>query len=251
MVFNLAKIPNVGGRNINANKQVAKITFTCHNILRQRASGFTGNMEKKSQDKDFTITYLGSQSAIKREDAIKMIEDSARVNGLEYKKFTPSDPEYWYGVIGPYLCFFSALGLRYTELRTGHSHMPIERSDDGTKPLPVFKYGLYGSHHILLEGCTFPPEKRSSMVQSLGPMTILLCYLRLDGKYEEKWKRAMSHIPLTDEILTAMKDKHASECSKIISKLADIMLLTTSRQAHRAFFPVFITAESCSTRRGN
>jgi hypothetical protein len=85
-------------------------------------------------------------------------------------------------------------------------------------------------------------------------MTTLLCYLRSEGKYE-KWKsackRALSHILLIDEILSVLKGKKASECSTIISNIADILLLTTSRQAHRAFFPILLATEACATiRRG-
>jgi hypothetical protein len=68
----------------------------------------------------------------------------------------------------------------------------------------------------------------------MGPMTFLCC-LRSEGKYKEKWKRAckreMSHIPLIDEILSVLKGRKAYECSSIISNLADIILMTTSRQA--------------------
>lgn len=40
------------------------------------------------------------------------------------------------------------------------------------------KYGLNGSHHILLEGFTYPSERRSAMAQSMGPMTTLYLHVR-------------------------------------------------------------------------
>jgi hypothetical protein len=86
-------------------------------------------------------------------------------------------------------------------------------------------------------------------------MTTLLCFLRSDGKYEEKWKRAtkraMSHIPLIDDILSALKGKKWNKCSTIISNIADILLLTTGRQAQRAFFPILIVPEAFTILRGS
>nr|QMP82185.1 nucleocapsid protein [Blattodean orthomyxo-related virus OKIAV181] len=245
-IFELAQgVPSSASLNLNVNMQIANIVFTCHNIKRQAASGLIGNMANKSGNKDFTLNYLGKSYAIPRENALTVVESIAKKYGMLYKPFKTDDPENWYGVAGPYLCFFVGFGLRYTELRIGHGHMPTKKSGDSSYAFPVFKYGLYGSHHVLLEGCTFPPEKRSSMAQSLGPMTVLLCYLKSDSKYEEKWKKAckrsMSHIPLIDDILTTLKGKKAYECASIISNLADTLLLTTSRQAQRAFFPILLT----------
>lgn len=108
--------------------------------------------------------------------------------GTEWKKYGTEDKSNWFGVSGPYLNFFTGFGLRMKELRIGHSNMPHSKSDDVMKSVPVAKYGLYGCHRILLEGCTFPPEKRSSMSQSLGCMTSLLCYLKSSADYEKKWK---------------------------------------------------------------
>jgi hypothetical protein len=90
--------------------------------------------------------------------------------------------------------------------------MPIGKTNETTKAFPVYKYGVNGAHHVLMEGSTFPPEKGSSMVQSLGPMTTLICYLRSEARYEDKWKRsckrAMSHIPMIDESSQLSKVKN-------------------------------------------
>lgn len=56
-------------------------------------------------------------------------------------------------------------------MRLGHNNMPITKVDGVHKSFPDTKYGLSGAHHVLLEGTSFPPERRSSIVQSMGPMT--------------------------------------------------------------------------------
>lgn len=103
------------------------------------------------------------------------------------------------------------------ELRLGHGQIPIAKESGKSKAVPTSRYGLNGSHHILLDGCTFPPERRSAMAQSLGPMTAFLLHVRTEEKYRAKWtaasKRAMAHIPHIDDILEAVKGKPASEIS--------------------------------------
>ncbi|KAK9873561.1 hypothetical protein WA026_022974 [Henosepilachna vigintioctopunctata] len=83
----------------------------------------------------------------------------------------PNQPKMWV-----------ANSLRMTELRVGHSQMPIGKNGETVQSFPVEKYGLNGSHHILLQGCTYPPEKRSAMALSFGPMTALLCHIRTEEK---------------------------------------------------------------------
>ncbi|KAG5870168.1 hypothetical protein JTB14_032460 [Gonioctena quinquepunctata] len=86
------------------------------------------------------------------------------------------------------------------------------------------------------------PEKRGSMAQSLGPMTSSLLHVRIEEKYRRKRtngaKRAMAHIPIIDEILDATKGKNASKIRGVVGLLADILFVTTGRQAHRKFFPI-------------
>lgn len=128
--------------------------------------------------------------------------------------------------------------------------MPISRS------FPVDKYGLMRQHHVLLEGSTFPPEKRSSMAQSIGPMTALLCYVRSEEKYTKKWARAvkiaMSHIPIIDDIIEVFKGKRAYEIAPLITTVGDVLLLTTSRQAQRIFFPLgVLTIVTTKAPKGN
>lgn len=92
--------------------------------------------------------------------------------GLEYKKFEMGDEQNWYGTIGPYIDMFASFALRMNELRLGHNNFPMSKIDGRHKSFPVTKYGLSGAHHVLLEGASFPPERESSIVQSLRPMTV-------------------------------------------------------------------------------
>lgn len=127
--------------------------------------------------------------------------------------------------------------LRFVEMKVGNNNMPIAKDGDRTKSFPVEKYGINGSHHVLFEGSTYPPEKRGSMAQSVGPLTSLLCHIRSEETLRKKWtdasKRAMSHIPIIDEILDVVKERKAVEIRGIISLLADILLIACACTGRR------------------
>ncbi|KOB65068.1 Uncharacterized protein OBRU01_23417, partial [Operophtera brumata] len=164
-------------QDLTAGIQFTNIMFTLHTICRQKAIGrIQTNVQQKSTSTDFTEPIW-----------TKAVNDA----GLENKKFEETDENNWYGTMGPYLDFFAGFGLRMKELHVGHSKMPLTKREGSLVEFPVAKYGINGAHHILLQGCTFPPEKRSSMAQSVGPMTAFLCMVKSDGIYRKKWASAV------------------------------------------------------------
>lgn len=107
----------------------------------------------------------------------------------------------------------------------------------------MLTYGLTSEYHILLEGLTVPPSRKSSLAQSLGPMTIMIMLLNQKGneRYEKKWKdaakRVISHVPDSDDIIKALSGKKVSESRELMNALADILLIAGGREANRISFP--------------
>lgn len=249
MQVNDAAIDNLSEyyNNITVGNHITSIIFTLHNINRQKVKNGETNMIKKTASTSFKIHYRGNDYLIQNKNAEDIWIEALRKNGLEYRDFDMNEKEKWYGTMGPYIDMFSAYALRVNELRLGHNNMPISKINGVHKSFPVSKYGLSGAHHVLLEGTSFPPERRSSIVQSLGPMTAWLCMIRSEGIYRNKYaaavKRAMSHIPCIDDIIALAKNtKQAYEISALTTLVAEILLITTSRQATRMFFPLSLFA---------
>lgn len=227
--------------NFSIGMQITNIMFTMHTILRQEAGGFEGNAARKSgQDGQFELTSLNEKTSLSKESVKTLMKKKASELNLESKKWAKDDQGNWYGIVAPYLNFHLGFGLRYRELRMGHTTMPIRKDKGKLQSLNISQYGLDGSHHTLLEGCTFPPEKRSSMAQSVGPMTALLCHIRSPDLYRQKWtnaaKRAMAHIPHIDDILNVTKGASSATVKVLVRTTGDILNMTTSRQAQRMFF---------------
>lgn len=239
------KLINEAKLNINVGNHIISIIFTLHNILRQGTKQVQTNMIKKTAATSFKIMYLGKEYLITTDKAKEIWLDTAKKAGLDYKSFDAEDKENWYGTMGPYLDMFSAYALRQNELRLGHNNMPMLKKDGKRDVFPVSRYGLSGAHHVLLEGTSFPPERRSSIVQSLGPMTAWLCMIRSEGIYRRKYatavKRALSHIPCIDDLIEITKNNNrSSDASAITTIIAEILLVTTSRQATRMYFPITV-----------
>lgn len=131
----------------------------------------------------------------------------------------------------------------------GHSRIPISKSNEGYKSFKAEAYGLNASHHILLEGCTFPPERKSSMIQSLGPMTIYLSMLRSDGKYRTKFEdafmRTFKHFPYPASVVKITRTlKRAADVATLTRLIASNALIATTRQATRMFLPLCMVREA-------
>lgn len=117
------------------------------------------------------------------------------------------------------------------------------------KGTPISCLGLNGAHHILLEGITYAPEKKTAMAQSLGPLTVLIQMLRTkEAKYRKKWEDALksqlSSIAVIDDIISITRNARTiQEFSSMIHLIAEILLISTSRQIRRMFIPMAMLSE--------
>lgn len=218
-------------------------TFTAHRTLRHTAlgiqTGVRGSSEMEKKWKSGNNVYK-----IKNEQVAEILKKTVEMFKLTYNKPGANDNRHWWGTMAPILSIGSLFKVRKDELRVGHNKMAVGIDPQGNmKTVNISSWGLGPEHHILLEGITMPPSKRSAIAQSLGPMTSLISLAKQKGqeKYEGKWanaaKRSLQHIPDTDDIIRAMKGKKASEVRELMKAITDVALITETREANRASFP--------------
>lgn len=105
------------------------------------------------------------------------------------------------------------------------------------------QFGINSSHHIHCEGITYPPTKRSSIAQSIGPLAqlVLLNQSRKNQQYSDKWKKAaarsIAHFPNSSAIIDYIYTQTPSTVSSYLSLIGDILTITGSRSSVKAFFP--------------
>ncbi|CAK9833187.1 hypothetical protein ANTRET_LOCUS9910 [Anthophora retusa] len=173
-------------KDLGLGDQVHNVLFTAYNVLRQHHNQTAGNLITKLSQTDYKVSFRGREYTKGRDAIHQVVFETAQEQGVPFAHYTQSSPQNWYGIAGPLLNFLSGFGMRRKELRLGHHQMPLVKRGNQERVVNVTQYGIYGCHHILCEGISFPPEKRASMPQSLGPLTIPLCYLRSERQYSAK-----------------------------------------------------------------
>lgn len=230
-------------RNIHFSEQITSIFSTIHNCLRQESLS-SGTLRTTMEDKKYSV-QLGGVPLVEFEHKSLMarVEEIAKSFGLIYKKPSKDDSNHWYGTAAPMMSFMNMFKVRINELRVGHGSFVIQKDALCVKRTSSSCYGFFSVHHPLIEGVTIPPEKKSGMAQSLGPLTSLICLARSDDdqKYSRRWKAAvkrdLAFLPEIDSIIEACCGKRASEVKDLYTLIADIILITTSREAKRVSFP--------------
>jgi len=229
--------------DIHVSQQVTSIFSTSHSCLRQTANG-VGSLNKTMSEKNHQIQLGGNKlKMVPHVTCMELVKQIATSFKLEYSKPDKKDNNHWYGTAAPIIDFINMFRTRVNELRMGHSSFIIKKDSDKVKTVTVSQYGFWSAHHPYLEGVTLSPEKKSGMAQSLGPLTALICLAQSssEGKYSERWKSAvkrdLAFIPEIDSVVNLCSGKGASFVRGVYNIIADILLITTSREAKRSSFP--------------
>lgn len=226
--------------NISLTAQVTSVLCTVHHIFRQTSNpNATGKLSEKVGE-SYTIHRGANQHLLPRVQAHDQVIKVFEVYGLRYND--QPFPAPWLGMIAPYLTFMSCFKHRMDEVRSGEGKFPIGMSGVNTLMADLTQFGLNSSHHVHCEGITYPPMKRSSIAQSVGPMTqlIMLNQSRKNPSFSDKWKRAcarsLAHFPQSQAILDYVFSHDATTVAPYLSLIADILTITGSRASIKAFF---------------
>ncbi|BES89865.1 Hypothetical protein NTJ_02672 [Nesidiocoris tenuis] len=99
------------------------------------------------------------------------------------------------------------------------------------------EFGLSAAHSPMLEGIRYPPDLKSSVASSLGPLTLLIMYYRSTtqaqpDKYSKRWisaiKDTYAHLPFLKKLLHTLWNANARDASSIIGAVGDLTLLIRS-----------------------
>lgn len=227
-------------QNITIGHQIASILQGGHNILRRIAN--TRVAAHRALLLTATVTTAGVVYTKTYKEVTDVMKLAAAEKGLEYTLSDRRTNDHWYGIANPIFNIISAFKLRYDEIRLGVGKMPVSKTGDVTSSVDVSQYGITPAHHVLLEGSTYKPERRSAMAQTLGPLTALIVAYRSKEPYRQKWveavKRDMAHVPHVMDLTNAMQGRRAEEVAPAVGALADCLLIAGTRNAQRAFFPL-------------
>lgn len=133
------------------------------------------------------------------------------------------------------------------EVRVGHSKIQVGKTAQEISYVNASDYGIEQAHQCLLEGSSFPPHIKSSTAQSLGPATLMVMTMEKgqEAKYGDKWKDALTQtlgtLPDKEMFVKTLAEAGPIQNKSLVQLACDIILLTTSKQIHRAYYaPCFL-----------
>lgn len=225
-------LPPVDQNNIDEMAKITSKLLSIHNLLKQDATGKGGLKDKIKADDMFMGKV--TNGAIK-----KAMREIAILYGFDY---TSSDAHRrMIGVVSPFLASFAAFKNRLAEVRIQNREIILTKKGTETHVVDISHYGLSSIHAPFLEGSSYTPSTKSSMANSLGPLTITLALANTTATdFQKKWKEAFmntfSNIPRIEEIANSIAGRKTAAKS-VISLIGDLCLLGIARNSNKAFFP--------------
>ena len=150
--------------NITAMAQITSHIATLHTALRQTTNPRSGGAVDSKISDELSIHWGATTKTASTAALRTRMIDVFTAYELNYSAEN-FGPNHWYGMISPFLTFMTAFPLRMNEVRTGCDQFTVGKSNNRIQTVRVNQYGLDGKHHLLLDGITYPPVKKSAMVQ--------------------------------------------------------------------------------------
>lgn len=221
----------------------ANVFRTCHTFLRQQVNGLSNGNASQGVTEDVETYISGQKITLDVKRISGELKDLAGFLGLKYTKASGSDTEHWYGTMAPLMMFATTFKNRLEELRLGTSKFLTQKTKVANKQATAASFGFQHRHAPLLNGVTYPPSSKSSMIRSLGFGTQLVSYfMNQTSAYDTKFIMALNEtakfLGADPKFWNLLKmNKGATETQNIVSQLCDIMLMLTPRNTRKATVP--------------
>lgn len=152
-------------------------------------------------------------------------------------------------VVTPIINMVTSFKLQMDEVRMGVTRFAVntrgqKRDKNGKKKDNMRGLADYGlsSHHIpLLEGITFPPERRTGLARGMGPLALAICAIH-ETSYKDKQLNALQEsiqmLPMANAIRDVLASSNKDGHQALLQALGDVLLLTGARTTHRLSLPI-------------
>lgn len=222
-------------------------------------------MRKKAISVEAASKYLEYKAEISgTEISIKDIVTEAEAQGIDFD-FMMATPIM--NLLTCFKAFFDEVRTGVTKFqvreevikksikrRTGGQTTAITRLKPEEKVQNISQFGLTNQHIPLLQGITLPPERRTGLMRSLGPMAqcvLLVNETTYPDKLTQAVKNSLSMLPMSSEIATCLKDARSpSAVQGVLCELGDILIMTTARSTQKIYFPLLLAKFLWSKREG-
>lgn len=155
------------------------------------------------------------------------------------------------GVVTPIINMITSFKLQMDEVRMGVTRFTVntkglKRDKNGKKKDDMRGLADYGltSHHIpLLEGITFPPERRTGLARGMGPLALAISAIH-ETTFKDKQLNALYEsiqmLPMAGAIRDVLSASNRDGHQSLLQALGDVLLLTGARTTHRLSLPLIL-----------
>lgn len=232
-------------QNINVSCQIQSVFYSAHSHCRQVGNGTKNDEGISGRTAEFM--WKGRKYSKPLIQICKVLRTVATTHQLVYKKYTSNTEDNWISVASAIFAFTQNFKNRMKEVRVGHSKIQVGKTAQEISYVNASDYGIEQAHQCLLEGSSFPPHIKSSTAQSLGPATLMVMTMEKgqEAKYGDKWKDALTQtlgtLPDKEMFVKTLAEAGPIQNKSLVQLACDIILLTTSKQIHRAYYaPCFL-----------
>lgn len=146
----------------------------------------------------------------------------------------------YFEIMKPILELLTFFPLRFKEVILGASY--FFQSSTQKKRMPISIIGLSTRYAALLEGITYPPARKFSLLQSLGACTIAYSLIKeKNPTYKKKYSDALmsniNHLPIANSLVEYFAIHGEATSLTILRVMADVLLLTGNRRSHTLAIP--------------
>ena len=104
------------------------------------------------------------------------------------------------------------------------------------------EYGLNNQQVPLLQGITFPPERRPGVLKSLGPLAQAIFSIneqKFPNKLMNALRSSLQMLPMREELINAFRNASSpGAMAGLLKELGDVPLIATSRSTQKLYFPL-------------
>lgn len=155
------------------------------------------------------------------------------------------------GVVTPIINMITSFKLQMDEVRMGVTRFAVntkglKRDKNGKKKddmRGLADYGLSPNHIPLLEGITFPPERRTGLARGMGPLALAISAIH-ETTFKDKQLNALYEsiqmLPMANAIREVLSSSNREGHQSLLQALGDVLLLTGARTTHRLSLPIIL-----------
>lgn len=147
----------------------------------------------------------------------------------------------------PLVDVLTAFKMSWDEARMSSAKISLVKRGQPIKK-GIKSFGLSNCHLPLLTGLTYKPERRAGLMRTLGPLTLAILTAEETGKWDKSkkaFKESIKHLPMADSLAICLGEaKSAEECSTLLSRLGDLLLILGSRSSNKFYFPLLFFSKA-------